>query len=157
MQDASGGSCTRTKSPTILSGNCEADTQSFREARPLPVRAQAIPDAELIVPVYPLGPVFVREINCRPQAAVAIEPSLRPPSPENGNIRGVGRRLWVVWRLKMAKREGGDWRRARESLLFAAFFVIPSNPLTKPGRNQNPMSTRIKSMTFLNFLPLFTH
>ena len=39
----------------------------------------------------------------------------------------------MVGRPKIAKREGGDGRRTRESPLFAAFFAIPSNRLTRPG------------------------
>src|SRR6516165_5638407 len=48
--------------------------------------------------------------NCRPHPAVAIEPSLRPQSPENGNILKNGRRLSAIWPAKIGKWESGDRR-----------------------------------------------
>src|SRR5262249_55168324 len=48
--------------------------------------------------------------NRRPPLAVAFEPSLRPRSPENGNIFENGRRLSAIWPAKKAQREARDRR-----------------------------------------------
>ena len=65
----------------------------------------------------------------RPCLAVQIEKSLRAKSPENGNIRRVGRRLSVVWPAKTAYRESGDYPRVRKSPLSAGSSAIPRDPL----------------------------
>ena len=75
----------------------------------------------------------MREIDCRPPLAVAIEPSLRLQSPENGNICGAGRRLSAVGPAKTTKWEGGDRRLGRESPLLAGLSHAPQDTPTTGG------------------------
>jgi len=65
--------------------------------------------------------------------AVAIEPSLRLQSPENGNICGAGRRLSAVGPAKTTKWEGGDRRLGRESPLLAGLSHVPEDTATTGG------------------------
>jgi hypothetical protein len=55
--------------------------------------------------------------NCSPRAAVAIELSLQPPSPENGNIRDVGWRLSAIPSLEPPNSKPGDLPPIRKSPL----------------------------------------
>jgi len=78
--------------------------------------------------------VIIRQLFCTvdrdpPRAAVAIERSLQLQSPENGNIRRIGRRLSAVRPPKTAEGESGDYPRVRKSPLLAGFSAIPSDPL----------------------------
>ena len=80
-----------------------------------------------------LESLSVRGLNCVHRAAVAIEPSLQPQSPENGNIRDVGWRLSAIRPTKNANWEGGDWRRVRGSPPLVAFSGAPTGGTTYGG------------------------
>jgi hypothetical protein len=67
------------------------------------------------------------------RATVAIEPGLRTQSPENGNIREVGRRLSAIGRTKAVKWGAGDRRQVRESPPLAAFSGAPIEGTTYGG------------------------
>jgi hypothetical protein len=60
-------------------------------------------------PQFPDGPSGeFGELHCKPADAVCIEPSLRPPSPENGNISKNRQRLSTISALIPSNRESGD-------------------------------------------------
>jgi hypothetical protein len=94
----------------------------------------------------------VHTAYCLPRAAVAIEPSLRPQSPENGNIRGVGRRQSAILPAQKAKREGGDSRQARESPPSAGFLGGPGVGTTNAGLTG--WGGRIRTSAWWNQNPL---
>jgi hypothetical protein len=75
--------------------------------------------------------IFTTFLHCRLRAAVAIEINLRPPSPENGNIRGQGLRLSTIQEAKTARWEGGDRQRVSESPPLAALSGTPREICTK--------------------------
>ena len=75
----------------------------------------------------------IAKLHCRPPLAVAIEPSLRLQSPENGNICGAGRRLSAVGAAKTTKWEGGDRRLGRETPLLAGLSHVPQDTPTTGG------------------------
>jgi hypothetical protein len=59
--------------------------------------------------------------DCKLGRAVQIEPSLRPPSPKNGNFSNVRRRLPAILVGKCRKPEPGDWCLIRKSPPLAGF------------------------------------
>jgi hypothetical protein len=66
----------------------------------------------------------MEKLNCLDRAAVAIEPSLRSLSPENGSFRGFGRRLLPEWHASLPIWEFRDRRRiakARQQRAFLRF------------------------------------
>ena len=77
--------------------------------------------------------------------AVAIEPSLRLQSPENGNICGAGRRLSAVGPAKTTKWEGGDRRLGRESPLLACLSHVPEDTATTGGLGRETADKSMKS------------
>jgi hypothetical protein len=64
------------------------------------------------------------ESHCEPRAAVAIEPSLRSLSPQNGNIRGVRRRLLPKWPASSPFWEFRDQRRIAKARQQRAFLLF---------------------------------
>jgi hypothetical protein len=67
-----------------------------------------------------------------------FEPSLRPWSPENGNIRGAWRRLLPFWPIQHANRVGGDWRQSHESPPSAGLSGDSRYGSGKGGRDRTP-------------------
>src|SRR6266404_1905891 len=55
------------------------------------------------------------ELHCKLDHAVQIEPSLQPPSPRNGNISNIRRRLSAISPPNPLNRESGDHLRNRKS------------------------------------------
>jgi hypothetical protein len=50
--------------------------------------------------------MLVSPLRTATSGGIAIEPSLRPKSPENGNMSCVGRRLSAIWPSESAMGMG---------------------------------------------------
>ena len=94
--------------PAGLSGNCEQTLKASEKRDRFPVRAQAVPDGELIVPVYSLGPVFVREINLPPSGGSRT----RTKSPTIVSVKREYSQDWLETFGNLAAENGasGVWR-----------------------------------------------
>src|SRR6266852_3291561 len=68
-------------------------------------------------PSMTASPVTVND--CVARHVVRIEPGLRPPSPENGNISACGGRLLAIPPRRWRNREAGDRSLNQKSPLLA--------------------------------------
>ena len=94
--------------------------------------------------------------HCQLDQAVQIEPSLRQPSPKNGNNSEYGRRLSAISPLNPLNRESGEHLRNRKSPPMAGILrllggVSPGARLPGWRRSADRTSLQANSLVSGNF------